>query len=145
MKDVILMLVLILTYSCGTDRGKGTFYKYTIKNNSGKAITIKGYTTMHPDVSPIITNLSIGEELTKTYQDGLPPSPPYRFANFFGNIDNPKDSIKVVYNNSKVSYFVPDQNERNPLNSSVYNKTEETFVFTQQDYENEADCNGNCD
>lgn len=145
MKNIVL-LFLVLATSCGTDNEEGKFYRYTIQNESGKSITIKSYLSNLPNIEPLTFNIEIGEKLTKTYQDGLPPTP-YDFGNFFGDIDNPRDSIKVIYNNSKVSYLIGEhsQNERNPLNGNIYNKTEETFTFTLQDYENAEDCNGNCD
>ncbi len=148
MKNLIITLVLVLAYSCGTDQGEGTLYKYTVKNESGKTLIIKSYLSNFPSVSPVITNLSIGEELVKTYQDGLPPSPSgYGFGNFFGTEESSRDSLKIIYDDSKVQFFkgVCSENDRNPLNICTYQETEEIFTFTQQDYENAEDCNGDCD
>lgn len=146
MKNTILLLILILIFGCGTDQGEGKFYKYTIRNESGKDIIIKSYLQEFPNVISINTILNDGEELLKTYQDGLPPSS-YNYGDFFGDGKNRRDSIKVIYNGSKVSFLKGEhsQNERNPLNTAIYNKTEETFIFTEQDYQNAEPCNGNCD
>ena len=146
MKKIILAVSSFIIIGCwGTDQGKGKFYEYTIRNESGKKISIKSYYADSPSIEPILINLDIGEELTKTYQDILPPSP-YDFGYFFGNNNNPRDSLKVIYNNSKVSYYYfvegTSQNEKSPFNLSGTNVT---FVFTQQDYENAEPCNGNCD
>jgi len=146
MKNIYFTFIILTVIGCGTDLGEGEFYKYTIRNESGKNIIIRSYLPGFPNVNPINTVLNDGEELLKTYQDGLPPSS-YNYGDYFGDRKNKRDSIKVIYNSSKVSFFLGEhsQNERNPLNGAIYNKTEETFTFTEQDYLNAEDCNNNCD
>ena len=58
-----------------------------------------------------------------------------------------RDSLKIVYQNNRVSFFNTNSCEdvRNPLNVCEYGNLEETFIFTEQDYENAEDCNGNCE
>ncbi len=125
--------------------GERTLYTYAIKNESGKNITINVYRINSPNDPPVIINLPIGEELTKTYRDGLPPSG-YDFTDFFqGN------SIIVKYENLKTQkYDVYDglQCDQNPLFKSPFcenGSSNVTFTFTAQDYEGAQDCNGNCD
>ena len=144
MKTAILMLIAILIIGCGTDQGKSTLYTYTIKNDSGKNITIKAYRINRPDIAPVITNLPQGEKLTKTYRDGLPPNG-YDFTDFYADKNNRFiDSIIVIYDKTKLSGFRENCSDRNPLNFCDYNPNL-TFIFTAQDFENAQDCNGNCD
>ena len=109
----------------------------------GKSIIIKSYLSSFPNVSPIVTNLSVGEELIKTETTRHS----YSFADFFGKNDSSRDSLKIVYQNNRVSFFNTNSCEdvRNPLNVCEYGNLEETFIFTEQDYENAEDCNGNCE
>lgn len=149
MKKAIVALIAVLTYSCwGPDMGDGTLYTYTIKNESGKNITIKANRIGFPNNPPVITNLSIGEKLTKTYR-AYPPSGSYEFSDFFAD-ENTRiiDTITVIYDNTKFRGFkgvCGDGNNRNLLNPCIYNGTDVTFIFTAQDYEDAQDCNGNCD
>lgn len=139
MRKIILLILLIITVNCGTDIGEGKFYKYTIKNESGKSIEINAYKTSYPSSDlPNIINLNNGEKLTKTYQGDL-LSDAYGFSGFFQG-----DSLVVKYNFERKEIFTTYQvnNERNPF---FYTGTEETFIFTEQDYQNAEPCNGNCD
>jgi hypothetical protein len=144
MKKAIVSLIIVFLFGCGPDQGEGTLYTYTIKNESGKNITIKAFRPNRPEIAPIMTNLAIGEKLTKTYKDGLPPSR-YDFKKFFG--DSWTDSIIVIYEKSKFNGFEYGcfESDRNPLNACIYNRANETFTFIAQDYENAQDCNGSCD
>lgn len=138
MRKIILIITLLITFSCGTDLGEGKFYNYSIRNESGKDITIYSYRTIYPiREKPIIIQLANGESLTKTYQDALPPTG-YDFGVFFEG-----DSIIINFNNEKKQVFTfKTNNERNPF---WYGGISETFIFTEQDYQNAEDCNGNCD
>ncbi|MDV7188456.1 hypothetical protein R3X25_14280 [Lutibacter sp. TH_r2] len=131
----LIMLVLI---SCGTDQGEGTYYEYTIINNSGKNIKINSYRNSYPKRdTPTTIDLQYGDELTKSFKDDLPPRG-YDFAVFFQG-----DSIIINYNNERKKILTfPTENDRNPF---FYTGTDVTFTFTQQDYENAEPCNGNCD
>lgn len=139
MKNLFLAFITLAIIGCGTDQGEGNFYNYSIINESGKDITINSYRTIYPIREiPVIIQLANGENLTKTYQDALPPSG-YDFGVFFEG-----DSIIINFNNEKkqVFTFITNNNNRNPFS---YAGITETFIFTTQDYENAEDCNGNCD
>lgn len=140
------LLVLMCLSQCATDCGSGEFYSYTVINKSGKNVIIEGYLLGFPDVPPLINYIESGMELTKTHQDHLPPSP-YSFRNFFGDINDPSDSIKIIYGAHKVSFFTEEhsENKRNPLNLKIYNTNKEVFNLTVEDYENAEDCNGDCE
>ena len=138
MRKIILIIILIITVSCGTDLGDGEFYNYSLRNNSGKDVTIYSYRTIYPiRENPLIIQLADGENLTKTYKDALPPTG-YNFGVFFNG-----DSLIINYNNERKQIFKwTDQNDRNPFN---YFETNVEFIFTEQDFENAEPCNGNCD
>ena len=145
MKNIILLLLPLIILSCGTDQGEGKTYHYTVKNESGKSISIKAFKTSYPSVNdPRTTLLDIGEELSKTYK--TPPPPPveiYSFESFFEG-----DSIVVTYANEKYQTFISNGcngGETNPLNRCIYGSKVELFTFTEEDYENAEDCDVNCD
>lgn len=146
MKSILLIVTFLIFLGCGTDQGSGKEYIYSLKNESGKSIVIKSYTTISRDANPSITTLEDGEEITKRFQDALPPSG-YNFSDFFGE-DSQKDSIKVIYDNAKSEIFIQIGcigSSRNPLNFCVYNGTQEIFIFTEEDYENATPCDGDCE
>ncbi len=127
--------LLLCLSQCATDCGSGKFYKYTVNNQSGKNITIKGYLPSFPDVRPTVNYIENGMELTKTHQDHLPPSPNgYGFRNFFGDSNNPKESIKVLFGNDKVSYLTTkdSENERNPLNREIYDGLKKSLYLQKK-------------
>ena len=147
----LLFLITLLFLSCGTDQGSTDTYTYTARNESGVLIKILAYNTFSVTPEEVIftTILKNGDEITKKYQDGLPPRR-YRYSDFFGKAKGGSvaDSIKVIYNNLKYKGFNSKNctgGERNPLNTCTYQSTEETFIFTVEDYESAEDCNGNCD
>lgn len=54
---------------------------------------------------------------------------------------NDYDSISIIYDNSKISEFdFNTESERNLLVSG-----NSKFTFTEEDYQNAEDCNGNCE
>lgn len=140
MKKLIIFIYLLLL-ACDGNNGFDTF-KYTVKNESGKNIIVRSFLSNNPNISPIITNLSIGEEITKSEVSRHN----YSFAEFFGDGDSFRDSIVVKYENQKIDFFNSnDNNIRNPLNIDEYNTLTETFIFTVSDYQNAEDCNSDCD
>lgn len=146
-KMIVLIFPLAMMGCWSTDQGSTRTYTYTVKNESGTDIIISSYMSYYPDVSPIKMNLLNGEEKTQTYEDFNPPRG-YTFQRFFGNDDNQRDSIVIVYGKKKFSSFKSEGcsgSARNPLNFCVYRELQETFVFVKEDYENAEDCNGNCD
>lgn len=146
-KFIIIITLLIILFSCITEQGESVTYVYTVKNESGKAIIVKSFKSDNPTQIPVITYLNINQVLTKKYNIGLPPKD-YNFANFFGEDNQPRDSIIIIYNNDKIQSFslgCKDNNTRNPLNFCEYSKEVETFIFTTQDYINAENCNGNCE
>ncbi len=145
MKKAIVILIAVLMYSCwGPEQGGCTLYTYTIKNESGKNITIKANRIGFPNNPPVITNLPIGGKLTKTFKS-CPPSGSYDFADFFADKNTSIiDTITIIYEKSKFSSFRKDCTARNPLNFCNINQ-EVIFIFTAQDYEDAQDCNGSCD
>lgn len=129
---------------CGTDQGETRKYSYTVINESGKSIRVKSFFTYNPSITPIITSIQIGQEITKTHTDYPPYNSEFSFQHFFGER---RDSIVVIYNDEKIESFIYecDSNESNPLNFCVYNKLEEVFIITEEDYNNAEDCNGDCE
>ena len=82
------------------------------------------------------------EEITKVFQDGLPPVG-YIYGVFFGG-----DSLVVRYYNERYNTFVFTSragSNRNPLNTCEYHSTEEYFAFSTQDFENATPCDGVCE
>jgi hypothetical protein len=144
-KSIVALITILLFYSCwGPEQGGCTLYTYTIKNESGKNITIKANRIGFPNNPPVITNIPLGEKLTKTFKS-CPPSSSYEFSDFFGDKNTRIiDTITVIYENRKFGSFRKDCTARNPLNFCNINP-EVTFVFTAQDYEDAQDCNGSCD
>ena len=143
---VIQVLILFILLACGTDQGDPDTYIYTLRNESGKNIKIKAYLSSYPDVVPIITSLPIGKEIIKIHKD-YPPYFGYSFQNYFGTRKSSRDSLVVIFDMAKIVSFNAENcdDNRNPLNFCEYRNLEETFIFTEQDYENAEDCNGNCD
>lgn len=152
MKTILFFTILCLL-SCGTDQGETKTYTYTVRNESGVLIKVLAYNTLSATPSEIIysTTLENGNEIKKTFEDGLPPRG-YNFSSFFANLNGRRaitDSIKVIYNNTKFKSFISEINcsegFRNPLNTCIYSETEEVFIFNVEDYENAEDCIGNCE
>jgi len=142
---VIAVSVFLSVLGC-TDNVEPDLYTYTVRNETGFEIKVKSYISMHPNISPIVTILSPNEESTKTYKDSPPPRG-YDYGYFFATEKSRRDSLVVIFDMAKIVSF-NDENcddNRNPLNFCEYRNLEETFIFTEQDYENAEDCNGNCD
>lgn len=141
----MLFLTILCFLSCGTDQGETKTYIYTVKNESGVSIKLKGYKN-NINTAPTIIQLENNQELTKTFKDGLPPRGPYGFSDFFQS-----DSLIVLFNNNKKIVYLWESrcengNDRNPLNSCFHSNNEvETFIFSVEDYENAEDCIGNCE
>lgn len=144
MKNIILLIITLITFSCGTDQGEGKTYVYTLENGSGRNIKIDAYKSSTTDMKPETLYLEEGKAITKTFQSPDPPLQEYYdFIYFFQG-----DSIVVNYNNEKKQIFVLETcegSERNPLNICIYSDQEETFTFTEEDYENAIPCDGDCD
>ena len=148
---IVFFLITLSFLACGTDQGSRDTYTYTARNESGVSIKVLAYNTFSSNPEEVIftTILENGDEITKTFQDGLPPRR-YYFRDFFGKSSgrSVSDSIRIIYDNLKFKNFNSKNcsgGERNPLNECVYQSTEEIFVFKVEDYENAEDCNGNCE
>ncbi len=143
---IIIALITFLSVLGCTDNVEPDIYNYTVRNETGFEIKVKSYISMYPDVSPIVTILSSNEELVKTYKDSPPPRG-YDYGYFFATENSRRDSLVVIFDMVKKVSFNDnscDEN-RNPLNFCEYGNLEETFIFTENDYENAEDCNGNCE
>lgn len=144
MKNIFLLIVILLFYSCGTDQGEGKTYMLTLSNSSGHDIKIDSYSERREESKVIV--LLNGEAITKEFNSPAPPSQEiYTYLNFFEG-----DSIVVTYNNEKRQSFIQvtncNENGRNPLNTCLYRNTKQTFTFTRQDYENAFFCDdGKCE
>jgi len=128
-----LLVLNLLTFCTGCEPEYNT--TYTIKNDSGKSIKINTY-----KFSELLNNeiiLRDGESFIKEVEDlqGSPSS----FYRVFENKDNFNiDSITIIYDNLKIDGFsFSTQSIRNPL----LFQTDDTFTFTEEDYENAEDCN----
>lgn len=140
---IILFLFILCFLACGTDQGEIKTYTYIVRNESGVPIKVLAYNSLSITPNEIVysTTLENGNEIKKTFQDGL-PSRGYFFRNFFGNLNgrgNVTDSIKIIYNNLKYKSFNSKDctgGNRNPLNECLYRNTEETFILTPEDYAN---------
>lgn len=126
--------------------GEGKLYKYSIVNESGVPVVLKAYIQDAPAVEPGVIYLKVNDTLSKIYQNGLPPST-YSFRDFFGDRMNSKDSLHIIYNESKISVFVTEftENKSNPLNVKIYDDVKEKFVITKEAFENATPCEGTCD
>ena len=144
MKTILCLSLSLWLLAC-TDMGELTVYKYTVRNESGVGIKLRGYKT-NMNTNPTIIQLGNNQELSKTFKDGIPPRGPYGFSDFFDS-----DSLVVVFDSKKYLVYLWESrcengNERNPLNTCFHsNNEEETFTFTVEDYENAEDCTGNCE
>ena len=143
---VILQPALILLFfilACTAEAGKAKKYIYTVKNESGVKIKILGYPKFNPN-NPNIINLENGEDFTETYQDVVTPKE-YDFIPFFGGNRHRADLLRIIYNAIKYKdyNFRNNTDVRNPIFNLTGN-TVETYIFTESDYENAENCNGNC-
>ena len=141
----IYFLTLFLFLSCGTDQSSADTYTYTIKNESGVDIKIIGYIPF----DTFIINIKNKQQYTQVYEDGVPPRG-YHFRFLFGssNGNYAADSIRIIYNNTKLKDFgIKNLSDiRNPLGPNHNNgELKATYTITKEDYENAEDGNGNCD
>lgn len=142
MKNLFLLILMSTLLGCGTDQGEGKIYTYSVKNQTDKRIEIFAYDKNNLDSEPNITIMNPDDEITKTFQDGLPPQG-YTYGVFFGG-----DSLVVLYSNERYNTFVFTScagSDRNPLNTCEYHSLEEYFIFSSQDYQNAIPCDGNCE
>lgn len=151
MKIALFLLALLFFVSCGTDQGETKTYTLVVRNESGVNVKVRAFNTFSSDKSEVIhiTSFENNEEISKTYEDGLPPRG-YFYSDFFGKLEGTSvaDSIQVIFNNERfLSYNDKgcDASGRNPLDLCVYSNVNELFIFTVKDYENAEDCNGNCE
>ena len=146
MKKIVLSALVLIFFSClGTDQGESRKYNYKVINESGKSIIVKSFFDHNPSITPIITSIGVGKEIIKSETDYPPSYGETDFRRFFGE---GRDSIVVIYDNEKKESFLyecDNNNMRNPLSFCIYNNLEEIFIFTEEDYNNAEDCNGNCD
>lgn len=101
-------------------------------------LKINSYRTIYPKrATPITTVLKDGGELVKTYKDDLPPKG-YNFLEFFDG-----DSIVVNYDDLKRQIFTirTKGDIRNPF---YHTDTEVKFIFSESDFQNAVNCNGDC-
>lgn len=137
-----LFFLLLLVVSCV----KSDIYNYKVINESGVPIEVRFYKSYPSEKQPIITKINTGDTLEKIYQDNLPPRG-YSFNVFFGDDSGSYDSLNIIYNQNKIAMFAKGGCKggvKNPLNRCEYNGLNVTFVFTEQDYLDAEDCNGNC-
>ena len=145
MKQIYLLLIITFFFSClGTDQGQSRTYTYKVINKSGKFITVKSFFRNDSSIAPIITNIDVEQEIIKSETDFPPSYGETNYKRFFGV---GRDSIVIFYDKEKKQSFlhICNDNKRNPLNFCIYNNLEEVFFFTEEDYNNAEDCNGNCD
>ncbi|SHF55742.1 hypothetical protein SAMN05444483_101583 [Salegentibacter echinorum] len=143
MKNLLTFIFLLtLLNGCGTDQGEGKNYIFTLVNSSGYDIRIDSFFSSEEDTE--IIALRNGEEITKQFNSPAPPIQEYySYISFFQG-----DSIVINYGNEKQQIFVIETNcngnERNPLNICIYDEQQETFTFTEEDFENATPCDGDC-
>lgn len=146
MKTLFFIFITLLLGRCGTDQGEKKVFTYTVKNNTGANIKITSYLETYNQLDQTLHwELSDGEEITRKFKQNLGEG--YAFPDLFGNTTYIADSIKVVYNNTKYSMLKGEcgPNTKNPLNTCLYNKTEEVYIFNNEDVNLATPCNGNCD
>ena len=151
MKIALYLISMILLVSCGPGLGGATkTYTLVVRNESGVNVKVRSFNTNSPDKSEVVDIFTFenNEEVSKTYEDGLPPKG-YFYSDFFRNPGSSSvDSIQIIFNNEKFLSYNSETNdpkERNPLDLSIYRNTYELFIFTVEDYKNAVDCNGNCE
>ncbi|MGB0769173.1 MAG: hypothetical protein ACPGPB_00305 [Flavobacteriaceae bacterium] len=164
MKNIVFnLMVLVLIFSiksCGITEAGEINRQYQLMNASGVDIKITFYNTF--------SNTSFEAQIDKngiflgnvlTYRSG---NDQWNYPNthFPSSAFNKSDSLKIVFGNSKYltcKYTVGDHPYEDVFSSPVgrnlfrngnYEEIEKEkfqFKITQQDYDNAADCNGNCD
>ena len=148
MKNIFYLTILFLFTNAGcTDMSSSKNYRYTVKNDSDYNIKVLSYVSSNVNITPIATIINKGEIITKTHESHAPYNSSLNFIKFFGDYDSDSyDSITITYNNERQKIFTDQyDSNRNPLNISIYHNLEETFVFTNEDYENAEDCGGPCE
>lgn len=138
-KITVFSFILNLLFFClGCETESSSLY--TIKNESGKHIKIKVYDNgpnkefIHEII--LENNQSISKEFTD-----YAGNPSQFYYIFEDNTSLTMGSIAIIYNNSKINEFDFNiVNERNPIRF-----TSDIFIFTEEDYQNAIDCNGNCE
>jgi hypothetical protein len=142
MRTLLPILIICFGFiSCHTDDGR--LYTYTLKNNSGIDIEIMAFSQTNEFREPITTLVDNGEEIVKQYESDPPLNP--NIYSYIGFLQG--DSIIVSYDNEKQQIFVQETcegSERNPLNICIYSDRQETFTFTEEDFQNATPCNGDC-
>jgi hypothetical protein len=142
MRTLLPILIICFGFiSCHTDDGR--LYTYTLKNNSGIDIEIMAFSQTNEFREPITTLVDNGEEIVKQYESDPPLNP--NIYSYLGFLQG--DSIIVSYDNEKQQIFVQETcegSERNPLNICIYSDRQETFTFTEEDFQNATPCNGDC-
>ena len=149
MKNIMIFSLTTFILNSCVREGPVKTYIYTVKNASDYTIKVQSY-FRNQNFSPITTIFSKGESKTKIYKD-TPSYSGYDFGMFFNDDSSyGGDSIIITFNNEKRNWFIKkvscdDYAERNPLNDCIYQNLVETFVFTNEDYNNAEDCGGPCE
>ena len=153
-KKIILILSAVILTSCVTE---SRMYprQYSLKNESNQNIKLKFYLTSSNQLSNEIT-----VDANNTFNSGeiefsRPHSidPDYIVA--VSEFSKGGDSLIVIYSDLKKSTFSIDFNGNfsAPIDRNIYRFGNYTdigndtfqFIFTENDYNNAEDCNGNCD
>lgn len=142
------LIILFLLVSCGTDQWVSNKTNFTVGNETGNSIIIKSYKSSNPEIEPFTIALEDGESQTKTFEDNLIPNSTFSIGNFFGNKEDSRDSVIVIYDQNFYQIFVAEcsENMRNPLNlcreqDDAYNQT---FVFNSDNLNDAIECDENC-
>lgn len=136
-KSLFILVILTSLISCDP----ADTWSTTIINESGKRIKIKVYdnTPNKEFIHEII--LDNQESISKEYTVFLGGG--YHVYEMLekDNSNQSIGSISIIYDNSKISEFdFNTESERN-----LFSYREKVYTFTEEDYENAEDCNGNCE
>lgn len=151
MKSLLLLFTGLLMMRCGTDQGAPLYYDYKIENNSTAKVDLIPYFNGQPNYNLRISMansvvMRLQKEVYPPYNDGL------MMSNFFVTPESGVlTHVEIVFDNTKKVLYqeCTETNEcysqpRNIFNP-LYNGGEvKTYTITSADFQNAANCNGNC-
>ncbi|WP_139959189.1 hypothetical protein [Flavicella sediminum] len=132
-------LFLLSMLLCAVDCSDLPEHTYTLKNDSEKTIRIKSFKS---DILDNEINLEKGEIYIRKVKNQT-----VNFSNIFSStLLQSIDSLVVIYDETKMNSFVSSNEDiRNPIGHFNRDNDIITFIFTEEDYNNAINCEGNCE
>lgn len=170
MRDYLCYLWTVMALSCllSCDLNDKTTLNYSIENQTGVPLEIRSFDRGRDGTiydGPKYIYLRNGEKLTRTERMTMRTADGYDFTNFYGGGVKKHQTIEVIFNKAKKSVFIAEYQlgfnpgdscrnayyetvfctYRNPLRMQVHTEDIGKFIFTEEDYQNAQDCQGNCE